>query len=71
MNVRQAIQRPLLAVAAIAAILGAVPIASAQPYPPPPPPGWVGPNYYYGGHHWHRRAWVWDRFHHHRFYRYY
>ena len=71
MNVRQAIKRPLLAVAAIAATLGAVPIANAQPYPPPPPPGWVGPHYYYGHHYWHRRAWAWDRFHHHRFYRYY
>ncbi len=68
MNVRQAIKRPLLAVAAIAATLGAVPIANAQPYLPP---GWVGPHYYYGGHYWHHRAWVWDRFHHHRFYRYY
>lgn len=70
MSFLQTIKRPLLAAAAIAATLGAVPVADAQPYPPPPP-GWVGPHYYYGGHHWHRRAWVWDRFHRHRFYRYY
>jgi hypothetical protein len=34
--------------------LGAVSAAVAQP----PPPGWVGPHYFWHGHHYHhRRPW--------------
>ncbi|MBE7210406.1 MAG: hypothetical protein INR65_05255 [Gluconacetobacter diazotrophicus] len=42
------------------------PVAVAPGYgpPPPPPPGWGGgPHYYWRGHHWHHRAWAYDRFH--------
>lgn len=34
--------------------LGAVSVAVAQP----PPPGWVGPHYFWQGHHYHHRAWA-------------
>lgn len=34
------------------------------------PPGWAGPHYYYGGRHWHHRAWAYDRFRH-GYWRYY
>jgi Spy/CpxP family protein refolding chaperone len=32
--------------------LGAVSAAVAQP----PPPGWVGPHYFWHGHHYHHRS---------------
>jgi hypothetical protein len=59
----------LLPVAVVMTVmLGAAPVASAQPYPPAPP-GWRGPHYYWHGQHWHHRAWAYDR-HHHRYVRY-
>ncbi len=66
MDVGRSLRRSFLAAAAAVATLAAVPLAQAQPVPP----GWVGPHYYYHGHHWHHRAWAWDRYHH-RYYRYY
>ena len=66
MNSRRSLRRCFLAAAAAVATLAAVPLAHAQPVPP----GWAGPHYYYHGHHWHHRAWAWDRYHRH-YYRYY
>ncbi len=66
MDVGRSLRRSLLAAASVVMTLAAAPLARAQPVPP----GWVGPHYYYHGHHWHHRAWAWDRYHHH-YYRYY
>ena len=46
--------RMLLAGAVTAVTLGFTPLAQAQPVPP----GWVGPHYYWHGHHWHHRGWA-------------
>jgi hypothetical protein len=63
-----AFARLLPAAAVIAAMLGSVSPANAQPYPPPPP-GWRGPHYYWHGQYYHHHAWAYDR-HHHRYVRY-
>lgn len=67
MDVRSSFKRSMLAAAAVVATLATMPLARAQPVPSP---GWAGPHYFYHGHHWHHRAWAWDRYHHH-YYRYY
>lgn len=56
----------LLSAVLAASTLGAVSAAVAQP----PPPGWVGQHYYWHGRHYHNRAYVWDRWHRHRAWRY-
>ncbi len=65
---RGALRRSLLTCAAVATLAGSAGVANAQRMPPPP--GWAGPHYYWHGHHWHHRAWAYDRFHH-RYRRYY
>ncbi len=53
---------------------GATSVASAQPYGPPAvvvAPGPIGPHaYYWHRHHYHNRAWAYDRYHH-GYWRYY
>jgi len=74
------------AVLALGAVLMAgqamTPVAMAQPYGPPPPPGYGAPpppppppGYGPGRWRWHGRYWahreyVWDRWHRHRYWRY-
>ncbi|WP_428395331.1 hypothetical protein [Lichenicoccus sp.] len=70
MRRRFSFTKPLLLAAAVAAMLGSVSAADAQPFrhrgppPPPPPRGWVGPHYYWHGRYYHRREPYFDRYHH-------